>query len=112
MTSGPLPSSSRDDTGLPSGSLSVNSGAASPAFFARCACALSINSAVARCIRSSTSRVGLRGNRPDSKSDLKASRWSCRAMEVSVDWVGPPHLVHLPEKGYMANVDMIYLEYK
>jgi len=33
-------------------------------------------------------------------------------MEVSVDWVGPPHLVHLPEKGYMANLDMIYLEYK
>ena len=32
--------------------------------------------------------------------------------EISVDWVGPQHLVHLQEKGYTANMDNIYPRYK
>src|SRR5215831_11846136 len=79
MTSGPLASSSREETGFPSGSFSVNSGAMSPAFLARCAWPDSISSAVARAIASSRSLVGLKASLPPVKSALKASRRSCRA---------------------------------
>jgi hypothetical protein len=58
------------------------------------------------------SLVGFKEKRPDPKSVLNASRGFAGPLEISVDQIGPPHLVHLKLNGYTAHTDIIYLKSK